>query len=378
MFDYETMRVIWWAITGAVATGFVLTVGFDFGIGALLPFIGRNDVERRVVINTIGPTWDGNQVWLILLGGAIFAVWPAVYATLFSGLYIAMLLVLYTLFFRPVGFDYRSKLESPQWRNAWDWGLFIGGAVPPILMGVLVGNLLVGLPFHLDGSLRTFYDGSFFGLLMPFPLLCGVIGLLACVFHGAVYLSCRTEGPIEQRARRVAVIGGVILVVLMVLAAAWVILGIPRPEILTMAGPNAPSNPMAKTVDFSGSWLANFQTHPRMFVAPALAVLGVSAAAALAGGGRSTAAFAASAVGMGGLLWTVGFGLFPFMLISTTDPRSSLTIWDASASHLNLQWSLAITLVFLPIVLLYTRWAYRVIWGKVTAADIAKGDHTLY
>ncbi|QXP88163.1 cytochrome d ubiquinol oxidase subunit II [Methylococcus capsulatus] len=378
MFDYETMRVIWWVITGAVATGFVLTVGFDFGIGALLPFIGRNDVERRVVINTIGPTWDGNQVWLILLGGAIFAVWPAVYATLFSGLYIAMLLVLYTLFFRPVGFDYRSKLESPQWRTAWDWGLFIGGAVPPVLMGVLVGNLLVGLPFHLDGSLRTFYDGSFWGLLTPFPLLCGVIGLLACVFHGAVYLGCRTERPIEQRARRVAAIGGVVLVLLMILAAAWVILGIPRPEILTMAGPNAPSNPMAKTVDFSGSWLGNFLAHPRLFVAPALAVLGVSAAAALAGSGRSAAAFAASAVGMGGLLWTVGFGLFPFMLISTTDPRSSLTIWDASASHLNLQWSLAITLMFLPIVLLYTRWAYRVIWGKVTAADIAKGDHTLY
>lgn len=378
MFDYETMRVIWWVITGAVATGFVLTVGFDFGIGALLPFVGRNDVERRVVINTIGPTWDGNQVWLILLGGAIFAVWPAVYATLFSGLYIAMLLVLYTLFFRPVGFDYRSKLESPQWRNAWDWGLFIGGAVPPVLMGVLVGNLLVGLPFHLDGSLRTFYDGSFFGLLMPFPLLCGVIGLLACVFHGAVYLSCRTEGVIEQRARRVAAIGGVVLIVLIVLAAAWVILGIPRPEILTMAGPSAPSNPMAKTVDFSGSWLANFQAHPRMFVAPALAVLGVPAAAAFAATGRSAAAFAASAVGIGGLLWTVGFGLFPFMLISTTDPRSSLTIWDASASHLNLQWSLAITLVFLPIVLLYTQWAYRVIWGKVTAADIAKGEHTLY
>ncbi|QXP84081.1 cytochrome d ubiquinol oxidase subunit II [Methylococcus sp. ANG] len=378
MFDYETMRVIWWVITGAVTTGFVLTVGFDFGIGALLPFIGRNDVERRVVINTIGPTWDGNQVWLILLGGAIFAVWPAVYATLFSGLYIAMLLVLYTLFFRPVGFDYRSKLESPQWRNAWDWGLFIGGAVPPILMGVLVGNLLVGLPFHLDGSLRAFYDGSFFGLLMPFPLLCGVIGLLACVFHGAVYLSCRTEGAIEQRARRVAAIGGAVLVVLIVLAAAWVILGVPRPEILTMAGPNAPSNPMAKTVDFSGSWLANFQAHPRMFVAPALAVLGVPAAAALVGTGRAAAAFAASAVGIGGLLWTVGFGLFPFMLISTADPRSSLTIWDASASHLNLQWSLAITLVFLPIVLLYTQWAYRVIWGKVTAADIAKGEHTLY
>ncbi|MDD2769534.1 MAG: cytochrome d ubiquinol oxidase subunit II [Methylococcus sp.] len=378
MFDYETMRVIWWVITGAVATGFVLTVGFDFGIGALLPFVGRNDVERRVVINTIGPTWDGNQVWLILLGGAIFAVWPAVYATLFSGLYIAMLLVLFTLFFRPVGFDYRSKLDCPKWRNAWDWGLFIGGAVPPILMGVLVGNLLVGLPFHLDGSLRSFYDGSFFGLLMPFPLLCGVIGVLACVFHGAVYLSCRTEGAIERRARRIALIGGLVLVALIVLAAAWVILGIPRPEILSMAGPGAPSNPMAKTVDFSGSWLVNFQAHPRMFAAPALAVLGVPAAALLAGSGRAVAAFAASSVGIGGLLWTVGFGLFPFMLISTTDPRSSLTIWDASASHLNLQWSLAITLVFLPIVLLYTQWAYRVIWGKVTEAEIVKGDHTLY
>jgi len=183
MFDYETLRFIWWLFTGVVIIAFVLTSGFDFGICALLPFLGKNDLERRAIINTVGGTWEGNQVWLVLLGGALFAVWPLVYATLFSGLYIAMLLVLFALFFRPAGFDYRSKLDNPVWRNAWDWGLFVGGAIPPILLGVLVGNLVQGLPFHFDENLRPYYDGDFLDLLNPFALICGVMGLLISLFH---------------------------------------------------------------------------------------------------------------------------------------------------------------------------------------------------
>jgi cytochrome d ubiquinol oxidase subunit II len=259
MFDYETIRLIWWLFIGVVAIAFALTEGFDFGICTLLPLLGKSDVERRVIINTVGATWEGNQVWLILLGGAIFAIWPAVYATLFSGLYAAMLLVLFSLFFRPVGFDYRGKIDNPVWRNAWDWGLFVGGTLPPVLLGVLVGNLLLGLPFHLDQDLRPFYDGSFWALLSPFALLCGVIGLLMTTFHGALFLKWRTEGVIHNRARAAVSVLGPILLISLAIATLWLMSTVDRPEITRMAGAGAASNPLNKTVVAAGAgWLHHF------------------------------------------------------------------------------------------------------------------------
>ncbi len=379
MFDYETIRIIWWLFIGLVAIGFAVTEGFDFGIGALLPFIGRTDTERRVIINTVGATWEGNQVWLVLLGGAIFAVWPPVYATLFSGLYAAMLLVLFALFFRPAGFDYRSKIQNPAWREAWDWALFVGGAVPPILFGVLVGNLILGIPFHLDHDLRSFYTGSFFGLLNPFALLCGVIGLLFTLFHGAIYLKWRTEGVIHERASKAVAVFGPLLLVLLVVATAWVIFGIGRPEITAMPSTDAPSNPLNKSVlAVGGGWLTHFINHPWMLSAPALAVGGLVVAWLLAKQTSSVGAFIASSIGVSGLLLTVGFGLFPFLLISSTEPNSSLTLWDATSSHMTLALAFWITVVFLPIVLLYTRWVYKVMWGSVTEAKVLQDTHTLY
>ena len=379
MFDYETIRIIWWLFIGLVAIGFAITEGFDFGIGALLPFLGRTDVERRVIINTIGVTWEGNQVWLILLGGAIFAVWPPVYATLFSGLYAAMLLVLFALFFRPAGFDYRSKIENPAWRNAWDWALFLGGAVPPILFGVLVGNLILGLPFHLDQDLRSFYTGSFFSLLNPFALFCGVIGLLFTLFHGAIYMKWRTEGVIHQRASQAVGWFGPVLLVSLVLATVWVMFGIDRPEITVMASTVAPSNPLNKTVVAVGEgWMHHFLSHPWMLVAPVLAMGGLATAWLFAKQTPSAGAFVASSVGISGLLLTVGFGLFPFLLISSTEPNSSLTLWDATSSHMTLVLAFWITVIFLPIVLLYTRWVYKVMWSSVTEAKVLHDSHTLY
>lgn len=379
MFDYETIRLIWWLFIGVVAIAFALTEGFDFGIGALLPFLGRTDVERRVIINTVGATWEGNQVWLVLLGGAIFAIWPAVYATLFSGLYIAMMLVLFSLFFRPAGFDYRSKLENPRWRNAWDWCLFLGGVLPPLLLGVLVGNLLLGLPFHLDNDLRPHYDGTFWGLLSPFALLCGVIGVVLTSFHGALFLKWRTEAVIHERARLAVNTLGPILLMTVAMACFWVITGIDRPEITAMAGTGAPSNPLNKTVMSAGSsWLSHFQAHPWMFSAPVLAVGGLVLAWLLGRARSTTGAFVASSLGIVGALLTVGFGLFPFLLISSTAPNSSLTLWDATSSQMTLNLAFWITIIFLPIVLLYTRWVYKIIWGSVTETSILRDTHTLY
>lgn len=379
MFDYETIRVIWWVLIGVVGIAFALTEGFDFGIGTLLPFIGKTDLERRVIINTVGATWEGNQVWLVLLGGAIFAIWPAVYATLFSGLYAAMLLVLFALFFRPAGFDYRSKLENPGWRNAWDWALFLGGTLPPVLIGVLVGNLILGLPFHLDQDLRTFYDGSFWALLSPFALLCGVTGLLLTTFHGALFLKWRSEDVIHDRAVLAVEFLGPMLIAALSAVMLWVFTGIDRPEITQMAGTGAPSNPLHKTVVGNGAgWIEHFMQYPWMWSAP-LAGLGGFAMAWWMGKGESRmGAFLFSSVGIVGIALSVGFALFPFLLISSTDPNSSLTLWDASSSRSTMVLAFWITAIFLPIVLLYTRFVYRIIWGSVTEAAVLKDSHTLY
>jgi cytochrome d ubiquinol oxidase subunit II len=379
MFDYESMRLIWWLLIGVVAIAFALTEGFDFGVSTLLPFVGRTDVERRVIINTVGATWEGNQVWLVLLGGAIFAIWPSVYATLFSGLYLAMMLVLFALFFRPAGFDYRSKVNDPRWRNAWDWGLFIGGTVPPILLGVLAGNLILGLPFHFDQDLRSFYDGSFWALLSPFALLCGVVTLLGTTFHGALFLKWRTDGAVHQRASAAIAILGPMLLIGLIAATAWVILGIDRPEISQMQGYDAPSNPLNKTVTAVGAgWLAHFLAHPLMLIAPAVGFAGLSLAWLLGKGRAMAAAFVFSSLGIAGMLFTLGFGLFPFLLISSTSPNSSLTLWDATSSHSTLLLAFWITVIFLPIVLLYTRWVYKILWGTISEASVTKDTHTLY
>ncbi len=379
MFDYETIRLIWWVFIGVVGIAFALTEGFDFGVGTLLPFMGKTDVERRVIINTVGATWEGNQVWLVLLGGAIFAIWPAVYATLFSGLYVAMLLVLFSLFFRPSAFDYRSKIEDPRWRNGWDWSLFIGSSLPPILFGVLVGNLILGLPFHFDQDLRPFYDGSFWALLSPFALLCGFTGLLLTTFHGALFLKWRSEGVIHERAVSAVESLGPMLLTALAAVILWVFVGIDRPEITQMAATDAPSNPLNKTVIGVGaSWLQHFMAHPWMWLAPVAGFAGILIAWLLGKGESRMGAFWFSGLGIAGIALTVGFGLFPFLLISSTDPRSSLTLWDASSSHSTLLLAFWITVVFLPIVLLYTRWVYKIIWGSITEATVLKDSHTLY
>ena len=193
--DYETLRLIWWVLLGVLLIGFAIMDGFDLGVAALLPFVGRSDTERRVLINTIGPVWEGNQVWFILGGGAIFAAWPPLYAVSFSGFYLAMFLVLAALILRPVGFKFRGKLADPRWRAVWDTALFIGGVVPALVFGVAVGNVLQGVPFFFDDSLRATYTGGLLGLFNPFALLCGVVSLAMLVMQGGAFLALKTEAP---------------------------------------------------------------------------------------------------------------------------------------------------------------------------------------
>ena len=379
MLDYPTLKIIWWLLVGVLLVGFAVMDGHDMGVGTLLPFVGRNDLERRVVINTVGPHWDGNQVWFITGGGAIFAAWPLVYATAFSGFYWAMLAVLWALFFRPVGFDYRSKIHDATWRSTWDWGLFVGGAVPPLIFGVAFGNLLQGVPFGFDDSLVSTYTGSFWQLLNPFALLAGVVSSAMITFHGAVYLAHRTEGIIQQRAQRAGLWAGILMLVAFSVAGLWLARSIPGYVITSLVDPGALANPMTKTVTReAGAWFANYHKTPLTLLVPALAYAGALLAMALLFRGRTGWAFVASSVAIAGIIGTAGAAMFPFVMPSSSMPNASLTVWDSVSSKGTLGIMLVATLIFVPIIIFYTAWAYRVMAGKVTVAYVQKNDHSAY
>ncbi|MDD2662944.1 MAG: cytochrome d ubiquinol oxidase subunit II [Dechloromonas sp.] len=379
LFDYPTLKIVWWLLVGVLLVGFAIMDGHDMGVGTLLPFVGRDDVERRVVINTVGPHWDGNQVWFITGGGAIFAAWPLVYATAFSGFYWAMLAVLWALFFRPVGFDYRSKIDHPAWRRTWDWGLFVGGAVPPLIFGVAFGNLFLGVPFHFDANLVPYYTGSFWALLNPFALLCGVVSTAMITFHGAIYLMHRTEGAIQRRARLAMLAFGCLLLATFSAAGIWLWQGIDGFAIISAVDPGALPNPLAKeVVRQPGAWLANYTRQPLGVALPALAYAGTLIAMQLAAAGRTLPAFVASSLAIVGVIGTAGASLFPFVMPSSSAPGASLTVWDSVSSHLTLNIMLWATLIFMPVIVLYTGWAYKVMAGKVTADYIRENEHAAY
>ena len=370
--DYETLRLIWWLLLGVLLIGFALTDGFDLGTAALLPFVARSDEERRMVINTIGATWEGNQVWFILGGGAIFAAWPFVYAVSFSGFYLAMFLVLSALILRPVGFKYRSKHDDAGWRARWDWALFVGGFVPALVFGVAVGNVLLGVPFHLDSDLRVFYEGSLLGLFRPFALLTGLLSVAMLVLHGAGWLSLKLEaGPVLDRARAWGQIAALAAIVLFATGGAYVALAGLGYRLDGMADPNGPSNPLlVKSVAAAGAWLSNFRQHSWLWIVPALGFIGPLLALLGIRARQDLLVFSGSSLATIGIIATVGVAMFPYILPSNSHPASSLTVWNASSSHLTLFIMLGVTVIFLPLVLLYTAWAYKVMFGRVSKEQV--------
>ena len=345
--DYETLRLIWWLFLGVLLIGFAIMDGFDLGVAAQLPLVARTDSERRVAINTIGPVWDGNQVWLILGGGAIFAAWPAIYAAAFSGFYIALFLVLAALIIRPVGFEFRNKIAHPAWRAFWDWALAIGGLVPSLVFGVAFGNLLQGVPFRIDADMRIFYEGSgLFELLNPFGLLAGLVSLFMLLSHGAVYLAVKADGPVRARAARVQTVTAPLAVLLFILAGLWLSQGIPGYVITGDVLTDGPSNPLLKQVAVrEGAWLANYFTHPWTIAAPVLGIAGPLTALALVRLGRPGLGFIASGIGIFGIVSTAGVSMFPFLMPSSIAPGASLTVWDASSSHRTLFVMLVLSLI---------------------------------
>lgn len=377
LLDYTTLRVIWWLLLGVLLIGFAVMDGFDLGVGALLPFVAKTDDERRLVINTIGPVWEGNQVWLVLGGGAIFAAWPPLYAVSFSGFYLAMFVILFALILRPVGFKYRGKMPSQRWRNNWDRALFIGGFIPALIMGVAVGNVVLGVPYHFDDSQRVFYTGSFFGLLTPFALLAGLISVAMLVSHGAAMLVLKTDGVVAERSARFGSIAAIVSFVLFAAGGAWVALGLSGYQITSQVVSDGPSNPLLKTAEFAavGGWLHNYRTMPATLLAPLVGLVGALLSALLLRKRRGGLAFLASGASIAGIILTVGFAIFPFLLPSSSQPGSSLTVWDASSSHLTLWIMLLATVIFLPIVIGYTTWVYRVLKGKTTLSEMKENPN---
>jgi cytochrome d ubiquinol oxidase subunit II len=379
MFDYESMRLIWWALLGILLIGFAVMDGFDLGVAMLLPYAARTDVERRIVINTVGPVWEGNQVWLILGGGAIFAAWPTLYATAFSGFYLAMFLVLAALILRPVAFKFRSKLEHPGWRAVWDAAICVSGLVPALIFGVAFGNVIVGVPFRFDDTMRMTYEGNLFGLLNPFALTSGLISVGMLTLHGASYLALKASGDVVNRAVQVARVAAPVTIVLFILAGVWVGFGIDGYVVTSQLPHDGPSNPLVKLVTRqAGAWINNYRSFPWTLAAPIVAIVALAIAPVLLNARRPGAGFVVSGVGVGAIIATAGLSIFPFMLPSSLEPRDSLTVWDASSSHLTLKIMLFATGIFLPLILLYTAWVYRVLRGPVTAAYIEGNTHSVY
>ena len=379
LISYETLRLIWWALLGVLLIGFALTDGFDLGAATLLPFAARSDIERRTVINAIGPVWEGNQVWLILGGGAIFAAWPQLYAVSFSGFYLAMFAILFALILRPVAFKFRSKREEASWRNRWDWALFIGGFAPSLIFGVAVGNVLQGVPFRIEEDMQIFYDGSFFGLLNPFALLCGLVSVAMLVMHGAAWLQVKTSGTVAERARRFGITAALTVPALYLAAGAVLAFFLPGYVITSEISTSGVSNPLLKhAVIQNGAWLANYAARPVLWLVPGLGLAGTVIAALCMAARRPLAALITGGAGIAGIITSVGVSMFPFILPSSVNPSASLTVWDASSSHLTLFIMLISTLIFMPIILAYTSWVFSVLRGKVDAEAIENGKEHAY
>lgn len=372
MTEYAVLQLLAWVAMGAVMFLFAATGGFDLGAGILLPFLGKNDTERRVVINIVGPTWDGNQVWLVIIGAGMFAIWPKAYAAAFSGFYFAMLLVLWSLFLRPVSFEYRSKLENPRWRAFWDLALFLGSLLPALLFGVALGNIFMGIPFHYDAfSLRFIYTGLFWGLLRPFALLAGIMSVCMFCMHGAAYLSLRSEGLIYQRAKSALRVSAICFLTCFILAGIWL-------QWLPAYAWDASTQ--TATVISSG-WHTVYSSHPALWIAPLISIVGAILVIRFTAKSSLKAAFAASLLTMAGVLASYGLTMFPFVFPSNEDLSQSLLIWNVSSSAMSLLGILLVALVTLPIIFFYTNFVYRKLWGrspKMSVEIIESETHHLY
>jgi cytochrome d ubiquinol oxidase subunit II len=329
------LNTLWFVLVGVLFTGFFVLEGFDYGVGILLPFLGKTDAERRRIINTIGPVWDGNEVWILTAGGAIFAAFPHWYATLFSGFYLALFLMLAALIVRGVAFEFRSKDRHPAWRATWDWAIFFGSAIPALLWGVALANLLKGTP--IDAT-KTF-TGGFFDLLSPYTLLAGLATLSLFVTHGAIFLDLKSTEPIRARAVAATKMVGPAATVLLLLFAVGTYLWT---DVYARLGVNPG-------------------------LVPLLALGALLSAGALIHRGRMGWAFTMTTLTIVFTVATLFVALFPRVMVSSLDPEWSLTIYNASSTPYTLRIMSIIAGIFVPVVLAYQAWTYWVFRHRITA-----------
>jgi len=372
---YFYLQLLWWLLLGILFVGLGTMVGMDMGVGTLLRFIGKTDNERRVMLNAIGPHWDGNQVWFILGGGAIFAAYPLIYATSFSGLYVVILLLLWSMIVRPLGFEYRSKIASPAWRNAWDWTLLLSGALPMIIFGAAMGNMLMGVPFHFQWDLRSVYTGSFITLFNPFSVLAGLLSLSLSVYMGAVMMMGRAPEPIAGRARAAASYAALAAIVLFAVLGVWVSM-VNGYKIVNFPGAGVPQTPLQQTVEVvPGGWMSNYKNYPILWAVPLLGFAGMFFGWLSVRANKHTLAWWLGAVMWIGVIGTIGVSMFPFLMPSSSNPSQSLTLWNAISSETTLLWMTGWALVFVPIIFWYTSWAFYVMRGKVDPNEVEHDSH---
>ncbi|KPL99722.1 cytochrome d ubiquinol oxidase subunit II [Vibrio splendidus] len=378
MFDYENLRLFTWAVIGVLLIGFIITDGFDMGVAALLPVLGKSEVDRRIMINSIAPHWDGNQVWLVTAGGAIFAIWPAIYAAAFSGFYLAMIIVLATLWLRPLGMDYRAKIDNPQWKKACDIALIVSGFIPPIIFGVGFGNLMIGVPFEFNELLMMSYQGGFWDLLTPFPLLCGLVSLAMVVTQGAAFLQMKTTGDLKQRAQKVIVCMALVTVGLFIVGGLYAYT-LPGYLITSPVVTDSVSNPLLKHVmKFDDLLLHNYENYPVLWGIPALGIIGMLSCAVMTRLNRAGLAFASSSLSIASIITTAGVALFPMIMPSSLMPSHSLTLWDGTSSELTLSIISVVAVIVVPIILGYTIWCYYKMFGRLDSQYIHDNSSSLY
>lgn len=377
LIEYGIIKIIWLAFIAILLVGFTITGGADLGIAMLLPFIGKTDDECRVILNTIAPTWEGNQVWLILAGGAIFAAFPFLYATAFSGLYWAFLLALFGLILRPPGLDFRSKLNNKCWRQFWDVSIFLSGLLPALVFGLAFGNTFIGFPFYFDSFLHSFYTGSFFSLLNPIAIVFGICNISLLLMHSSIFLKLKTDNILAKRAQLLINYSGSTLI-LSFLACIFLVInftdGFSITSIKNINDALVPST--SKTVVMTGNWLTNFNEYKALYLLPLIAIINIFKAIILTNKDKNGYAFIASSVAITFTLLTIVAALFPFLMPSSLNPSHSLTIWDACSSNLTLNIMFWVTVLFLPIIIFYTSWAYSVVRGKINKETISKNANS--
>lgn len=335
------LQTTWFFLWGLLWAVFFMTDGFDFGIGALMPFMGKTETDRRIMLNAMGPFWDGNEVWLIAAGGVTFAAFPQVYAVMFSSMYTALMLILFALIFRGVAIEFRSKVDNPAWKRVWDTAIFGGSIAPAVLFGIAFANIFKGIPVDLEG----YYHGSLFTLINGYGLLGGVLFLLLFLEHGALWLTVRTEGELQERAEKVA-------------NGCWPLL------LLVAAGFLVASY-------YQTDLYANYLETPVFFIVPALSVAALIGVKFFLGKKEHLKAWVSSSVTIVACTFFGIIGLFPRLFPSSLDPEFSLTAYNASSSPLTLWIMLMVVAVLIPVIIAYQTWAYLLFKDKVTEADLA-------